>query len=406
MKKGQIGKSLMTTAMLVTACGGQAMAGSGPTSMEVMQQQMQELINQNKQLAQRVGELEGTMAETNAKTAAQFKAMDTEKEERDVKKISDYVTLSGLIELEFALGDDFAGKNFNSFDTSKVELGLDIKANDWTSGYVLVKHEGDGDGDDFFIDEAAITLGNTEKFPFKLIAGKFYMPFGNFATNMIQDPLTQEIGELNDSGAAIRFEVNGFTAALYGYKGMDKTDDSDTMAYGAMAGYSYKKEDLSFTCGMSWTSNMGDTDKAIAAAFDDADLDTVETTVSAFGAHAGAGIGPLSLTGEYVAALDDFSSTEIEFLGQGAKPSAWNTELAYTTELFGHETAFAIGWQQTDEAMAIGLPETRYIGAASMEILQDTVLTLEYFHDNDYDMEDGGTGENAKVFTAQLAYEF
>jgi hypothetical protein len=41
-----------------------------------------------------------------------------------------------------------------------------------------------------------------------------------------------------------------------------------------------------------------------------------------------------------------------------------------------------------------------------MEIIPHTVLTLEYFYDNDYDLEENGTDENANVFTAQLAYEF
>lgn len=56
--------------------------------------------------------------------------------------------------------------------------------------------------------------------------------------------------------------------------------------------------------------------------------------------------------------------------------------------------------------MAIGLPESRYLGSVGVAILPDTVLTLEYYYDNDYDLEDNGTGENASVATAKIAYEF
>lgn len=405
MKKGQMSKTLIATALLGAVCGTPAMAGGGPSSMEALQRQMQELINQNKQLTQRVGELEGMMAEQNAKTAEKLKALDQQNEKIDPRKISEYVTLSGLVEVEFAAGDDYAGENFNSFDLATVELGLDMKATDWATGHVLVKYEEDGDDDEFTIDEATITLGDTEKFPLYLTAGKFYMPFGNFESNMIQDPLTLEIGEINDSGAALGFEANGFTAALYGYKGMDETGDSDTMGYGVMAGYGYEKDDLSFTGGLSWTNNMADSDGAIADAFDVAGLNTIEETVSGFGAHVGVGLGPVSLIGEYITSLDEFPA-EIEFAGFGAEPEAWNVELAYTAALLNRETVFAIGWQETDEAVAIGLPETRYIGSAGMEIIPQTVLTLEYYHDKDYDLAEGGTDENADVFTAQLAYEF
>lgn len=51
------------------------------------------------------------------------------------------------------------------------------------------------------------------------------------------------------------------------------------------------------------------------------------------------------------------------------------------------------------------------IGAISVGLFEGTTLTLEYFHDEDYDVEDngsedGGTGEDKYGFTAQLAYEF
>jgi hypothetical protein len=412
MKQGQLSKTLITTTLFGAVFGSQAMAGGGPVSMEDLQRQMQELMKENRQLTQRVGELEGKMVETNARTAEKLQALDKVEAKTDLKKISDFVTVSGLIEVEFATGDDFAGENFNSFDTSTVELGLDIKATDWATGHVLLKYEENGSDEDFFVDEATITLGNTEKFPLTLTAGKFYMPFGNFATNMIQDPLTLEIGEINDSGAAIGFEANGFTAALYGYKGMRETDINDPddsyteLGYGVMAGYGYEKDDVSFTGGVSWTSNMANSDGAIADTFDAAGLDSIEDSVNGFGVHFGAGLGQVSFIGEYVTALDNFAQTEIDFLGEGAEPSAWNAELAYATELISRETVFAIGWQQTDEAVAIGLPESRYLGSVGMEILPKTVLTLEYYYDNDYDTEDNGTGENASVVTAKLAYEF
>lgn len=41
-----------------------------------------------------------------------------------------------------------------------------------------------------------------------------------------------------------------------------------------------------------------------------------------------------------------------------------------------------------------------------MEIFPYTALTLEYFHDEDYDTSDGGTGEYANTLTMQLALEF
>ena len=151
MKKGTVWTTVIATALLGANCGSPAMAGSGPVHMDSLHRQMQELIGQNKQLTQRVGELEGAMAETNAKTAEQLKALDKQDEKIDPKKISEFVTLSGLVEVEFAAGDDFEGNSFNAFDLATVELGLDIKATDWATGHILVKYEEDGDDHEFTI---------------------------------------------------------------------------------------------------------------------------------------------------------------------------------------------------------------------------------------------------------------
>ena len=402
MKKRYLTATLVTTALLGAICGQPILAGTMPSSMEAMSQQMQDLIDQNQQLTQRVGELEGKMAEATAKYAD--KSQITEHKETTVAgKISDFVTLAGLVETELAAEKDFEGDHSSSLDLAIVELGLEARATDWAAAHILIKYE----DDDLFIDEASVVLGNSEEFPLLLTVGRFYMPFGNFATNMIHDPFTLEIGEINDDGVTLGFEAGGFTAAVYGYQGLDETGASDSInGLGAMAGYGFAQDDFYFNGGLSWINNMADSDGVIATAFDEAGLETIEQFIGGLGAHLNMGIGPFSLIGEYVTALDRFTTDELLFVDQGAEPSAWNTELAYTTELLHRETVFALAWQQTDEAQALGLPASGYSGAVGMKILPDTTLSLEYAYDRDYDIDDCGDGDNAQGFVAQLAYEF
>jgi len=63
-----------------------------------------------------------------------------------------------------------------------------------------------------------ITLGNMEMFPVYLTAGKMYVPFGNFESNMIQDPVTLEIGETRESAGQVGFEHSGFYGSAYALK--------------------------------------------------------------------------------------------------------------------------------------------------------------------------------------------
>lgn len=371
--------------------------------IKMLKQQVQQLISQNRQLTKRINEME-----QDIKTGQTVpKEMLAQKEpEGNALKINKHVTLSGLIEGEAVFGDDYNEENFSEFNVTSVELGLDALMDDWTTGHILAKFEGGEEDNHLFIDEAIIQLGNSEKFPVLMTAGLFYMPFGNFTTNMVQDPLTLEIGEINAPGVVVGFETTDFSGALYGYKGLNETGGSDSIkGFGAMLGYLYENETLSVDTGISWVNNIADSG-GISDALDDAGLDSINDRIPGFSAYFIASTGSFSLIGEYVQTLDPFAAYELPFNGQGAQPRAWNMELAYNTQMLEKETVFALGYQGSREGRGLGLPYIRYIGSASMALFKETALTLEYYHDQDYSIDNGGTDEDANVFTAQLAYEF
>ncbi len=418
-------KKWLSIAVLLGITGVSPAFGS-ETDLAKLQLQVQQLIKQNQQLNQRIAEMEmkfdggqpvlesqkkssspvpEELLRTKVQQVVRKELRQQQEEEGRAQKINEYVTLFGLIEGEAVFGEDFEGNNFSEFNVATVELGFDVQMSEWAVGHILAIYEG-GDDDDLFIDEANIWLGNYEKYPLLLTAGKFYMPFGNFETNMIQDPLTLEIGEINDYGAAIGLEHSGFYGAVFGYNGLKEMGSSETISgFGLMAGYTYEHEEMTLETGISWVSNIADSG-GISDALDDKGLDTVRDHVSGLSLNILGSYGPFSLLGEYTTPLDSFAPIEIGFAGNGAEPKAWNVELGYSTELLDKESVFAIGFQGTDEALELGLPEIRIIGTASFVILNGTTVSFEYFYDEDYSLTDGGTGESAGTFTTQLAYEF
>lgn len=314
------------------------------------------------------------------------------------------LTFSGLIETEMSIGNDFNGDNFSEFNIATVELGLEAKLYESLAGHILVKYE--GEEDDIFLDEAYIQLGPNEKYPFILSAGKGYMPFGNFETNMIQDPLTLEIGEVSDTGLTLSYEKNGIYGIVFGYNGLKESGEDELInGFGLAAGFSYETDDKSLEIGVSWINNLADS-STITDALAEKGFDTVNNQVNGLSGHILTTIGSFTLIGEYLTALDDFGSTEIVLGSDGAKPQTWNTELSYSTNLFAKEAVFALGYQKTDGAVELGLPESRIICLASFSILDGTTIGFEYFQDEDYSQKNGGTGNKSETFTLQLSNEF
>jgi hypothetical protein len=338
-------------------------------------------------------------------------------EEGREQKINKYVTLFGLIEFEGTWGSDYNDDSFSEFNVATGQLGFDAQISDWALGHLLALYEGPDD-QTLTLDEANIWIGNYEKFPALLTAGKFYMPFGKFETNMIQDPMTHYIGEINDYGVAAGFKTSGFFASLFTYNGMKERENQNTITgFGAKIGYELERDDFSLNTAVGWVNDMADAD-SIGELFDEYGLETIHDQVNGFCAHLIASRGPVSFIGEYITALDDFypgrfnpetgkmEGSELLYKGQGARPAAWNIELSWSTELWGKSTVLAVGYQGTQEAVALGLPDYRFLGVASMVVLPGTTLSLEYFHDRDYDGDEDGSGNSADVVTTQLAYEF
>lgn len=321
-------------------------------------------------------------------------------------KLADRLEFSALVEIEAFAGKDFSGAKTSDVSLATVELGLDAKITEVVSAHVLALYEEGEEDDHLIIDEGTITLGNAEKSPFHLTVGKMYVPFGSFASAMVSDPLTLELAETRDTALLAGFADAGWYGSLYTFNGeVDETGGDDTMkTFGANLGYKLEEGEWQFDLGAGWLNNLGNSNTMRDY------LATTSTTVDDFtealALHANLQYGGWSILTEYIAALDSFQPGEMDFAGRGAKPEAWQLELAYTTEVAEREVTLALGYQRTDEAVALGLPEHRYLASIGIGIFDKTTLALEYRHDQDYDIAQGGTDENAHQVVAQLAVEF
>jgi len=270
-------------------------------------------------------------------------------------------------------------------------------------------YEGGEENDHIVIDEGFIEIGNYDHFPLSVTAGKFYVPFGNFATNMIQDPLTLEVGEISDFGMNIGFEAAGFYGAIFVYNGMKDDEGANVVkGYGAQLGYALENDNMSIDTGLSYVGNIADSGGINGFLNDDLGKETVQDQVGGLGMHAIGTFGPVMIAAEYVTALDQFNDADTvdPAAVYTAEPSAWNVEIGYGVKLGEIPSNFTIGIQGTDEAVELGLPKTRYIATTSFEIFPATVLSVEYFHDTGYDLGEEGTDKSSNNFTMQLAYAF
>ena len=312
----------------------------------------------------------------------------------------DKIKLSGTIEIEAG----FENNNIDNEDTSDItlataEIGIEATPVDWLTGFALLAWE--DDDEKIIFDEAHITLGASDTVPYYLQAGKFYMPFGVFETNMISDPLTLEFAEIVDTGAQVGIEMSGFRGSVYTFNGeTDEAGEDDKIrCFGASVGYGVETEGFSIAAGADWINNILESDTMNEYVTDTGDL---KDYVAGFGLNAMVGFGPITLIGEYLAAVDD-----IEFTNgtRHEAPCVWAMEVGYTLEIAGKETTFALAYQATDDAEEI-LPESKILTSVGVGITDALSVALEYSKADDYSVSEGETGNDVDTVTMQLALEF
>ncbi|HID53124.1 MAG TPA: LbtU family siderophore porin [Anaerolineae bacterium] len=313
------------------------------------------------------------------------------------------ITLSGLVEVEASYADTPEGRE-SDLIVATVELGIDAQLTDWVNAHVLFLYEDGMDHPE--VDEALITIANLDKSPWLLATGRMYLPFGNFKSNMVSDPLTLEIGETREEAVQVGYFADNFYASAFLFNGDANEDGSSHIDdFGFNLGWAHQASDehLGYGVGASWTSNLADSDSLQETITDPDDL---RDKVSGIGLHGQLEMGPLVLIAEYLSATESFDVTDLAFDGDGAKPQSWNLEAGWRFQIMEKEAVIGMAWQQTKEAVALELPESRLLATVSVEVYKNTSLSLEYTHDKDYSVSQGGSGDDSDALTLQLAASF
>jgi len=330
--------------------------------------------------------------------------------------------VSGAVEVEafstHADGGAQLKEDGSDIEAVTLEIGLDAQITDWVGAHILLLHEegGNADNQDISVDEVSITLANADVTPFFLTLGRIYVPFGNYESNHVSDPLTLEIGETSDTVVQIGFESGAFSGSVYVFNGDTETNDhSQIEQIGANIAWAMESDTMNLALGLDWINQIGESDTLGSALLN---ANTLEDKIGGVAVYAVLGLGDWQLIGEYVTATESFQANELSHNGSGAKPEAFNLEVAYGMNLFGRDATIALAYQETDEALALSLPESVYLFTVSVDVFDNTSLSFEWRHENEYDSGDVGIGNDGGVnivngssdesdtLTLQLAVEF
>jgi hypothetical protein len=138
-------------------------------------------------------------------------------------KINEFVTFGGAFDMITGRSKDFSGQSTSTLKLNTAELDFEIQVNEWTFGTVVFSFV---DGTDatfpttsgfqtgverFNLDRGWVNLGDPQRFPLFLSAGRLALPFGT-STGVhradvlsIENPLTIEVFETKKTAIGLNF---------------------------------------------------------------------------------------------------------------------------------------------------------------------------------------------------------
>jgi hypothetical protein len=299
---------------------------------------------------------------------------------------SPYVQLSGMAEVQLAV----QSKSKNYVDITSSNLDIAAWINKWLTAYANFGVEFDEAQRSYFrMLMAFITLGDLSTSPFYASVGQMYIPFGSFSTGTSDlGTLPRAIGRIYDKAISVGYYPgNGLhlTGAVYnGYTKNSKTSNLDQIA----STLSYKRKvklfdtASSYKVGVSYTNNIQES-VGIRGVFSHGAI--LNHFVPGGDIFASFSFGDYTLRTEYISALKHFSSKDILQGGKKVKPSSYLAEADYNRYILGKKATVTLHYSEVQDAAMATLLQHQMGVNTSINILKNTLLSVELSHRKSYD---------------------
>lgn len=344
------------------------------------------------------GTLEERVHTLEARDAELYHTLAEKKAAGLATRIGERLTVSGLLEVEGSYerltlrggGDEAA----SDLVVATAQLGFEAEATEHLGATIVLLFEED-ETDPPEVDEATLNYARNGWYA---RFGRQYVPFGEFPSHFVSDPLTLELGETRETAVLVGYEHDLFSIAAFVFNGEAERVDAAGAAEESHIkdwGVSAKVTPAEFLeLGASFLSDLADTGAELAPQY--------RRRVAGWSAYAGATLGPVAVSGEVLGAVRRFSSEDLDADGDGSgdRPLAWNVEVAWEAL----ENVELAGRVEGSREFA-GQPELQYGLCASWGPWEHVSLSLEYLRGH-FDRDFGEDLRRRDLVTAQVALAF
>lgn len=359
--------------------------------------------------------------------------------ESGIEATHSHVLLSGVIEGQANYTDHGGAPSTTDIDVTNMAFDVTIFGpTDWLLGFIEFNYNNGTPMSDVFVstsnyrvgnsrvnlNKAFVTLGNLLQSPVYGTFGQYYVPFGTYSTVMVSDVLTKLLGRTKARAIQLGFAQqckNSIYGSVYIFRGdSHATSVAKVMNGGINLGYKFDAGALTGNIGAGVIENIADSG-GMQTGTGFQYYEQLVHRVPAYDVRASFNLGGhIDLMAEYIFAATRFNPVDMSYNNSGAKPSAFDMELAFSfASIFNCErpSSIGIGYGKSYQALAMGIPLSRTSIVLNTSIWRNTLQSLEFRHDVQYAESAVATGpgnspvpnqmgKSDNAVTAQFDYYF
>lgn len=310
--------------------------------------------------------------------------------------------------------------HYSEFELGHTDLYIHTHMNNWTKLFVQLNNGG-ATTNSVNINEAYVTFSKFDRYPYFLRLGKQVLPFGKSdrSSERLYDSTTHQLSVTTVPSAMAGFiDMHGFDGSVFLFNPhTNPASNTETRlsAGGAYLGYmghfhSHGRT-VDYTAQVSYTSSLAEADN-LHGLISDRLVDRIGGTYVKLKFK----FQPFSLKFDYLTATKSFDQTEFSTSNQNittgkAKPHAFGVKLGTGLRRFGLPGRACLGFQNSDEAVDVRgsgyvVPKKRYFATYKYDLFKNANLRFDLRSDWDYDLDAGGSGDRATVFSTGLTVGF
>ena len=328
-----------------------------------------------------------------------------------------HLLLSGVAEAQANYINNGGSPSTTNINVTNVSLdAFFLGPSDWTLGFVEFSYNNASpikngvytassyytdSNSGVYVNKAFATFGNFSRSPFYATIGQFYVPFGTYSSVMVSTPFTNVMMQTKARSFLAGFKQqsdNAFYASAYIFRGDSHASSVSKINNGGInLGYQYHYGVANGTFGAGVLGNIADSGGMQQnAGFDS--YEQISHRVPGYDLRGNfALLDHINLIGEFMGSARSFNANDMSFNGHGAQPWAFDAEAAYTFTIFDNKpSTIGIGYQQSREALALGLPQKRYAAVLNTSLIRNTLEAIEFRHDLNYGASSTANGPTAK----------